>query len=58
MKQLFQKRQSKNLQPYRKKDCEMKKFMIPAVVVGVISALAVVLFLISKKKRSPVEIEV
>ena len=36
----------------------MKKFMIPAVVVGVISALTVVLFHIRKKKRTPVEIEV
>ena len=34
----------------------MKKLMIPAVI-GAISALAVVLFLISKK-RTPVEIEV
>ena len=36
----------------------MKKFMIPAVVVGIISALSVVLFLISKKKRTLVEIDV
>ena len=35
----------------------MKKLMIPAVI-GAISALALVLFLISKKKRTPAEIEV
>lgn len=42
------------MQKFRKKDCVMKKFIIPAVV-GAISALAVVLFLV--KKKAPVEIE-
>lgn len=35
----------------------MKKFMIPAVVVGAISALAVVLFLVSKRRMEALEIE-
>lgn len=34
----------------------MKKYIIPAVV-GAISALTVVLFLVNKKKKAPVEIE-
>ena len=34
----------------------MKKFIIPAVV-GTISALTVVLFLVNKKKKVPVEID-
>lgn len=34
----------------------MKKYIIP-VVVGAISALTVVHFLVNKKKKAPVEIE-
>lgn len=40
----------------RKKDCGMKKYVIPAVV-GVISVMSVALFLVTKKKKLPVEIE-
>lgn len=38
------------------KDCEMRKYVIP-VVVGVISVLSLVLFLVTKKKKAPVEID-
>ena len=43
------------MQKFRKKERKMKKYIIPAVV-GAISALTVVLFLVSKKK-TPAETE-
>ena len=43
------------MQMYRKKEREMKKYIIPAIV-GAVSALAVVVLLVKKKKKATSEI--